>query len=141
MQNFSSNMDKKNRIKTPKRIDCAVISACTKGFGDLANDQKELMLIINERAGRHPVQLLPRNDIITWMAQDGVVEQLSIEPSHENFSDVLVEISGRGLLVAELMSDANLNDHEDALRSSAQSATFWLIDSAGSTGGLVSPER
>jgi hypothetical protein len=86
---IESSPDKSGAFIVP----CAVIYA-----GDL------LAVAIEARSGRHPVQIGPKNDSITWICSDGVAEKLDLggATGREDFLRIQQEIDSEGLLVTEV---------------------------------------
>lgn len=103
---------------SPSIVNCAVIHA-----------GNEVLLAIEAREGRYPVNVIQTSPIVQWIGHDGLLEQLGFsapygEADRARLSD---EIMGHGLLVAEFRDMTNLGDDP---------ASHWLMGT-----GHVSPRE
>lgn len=99
-------------IAAAAAIDCAIVRAgpC-------------VLLAIERRTGRYPVQLQSVYPQISWLCADGKTERLALSANTSDLERLVQEVSKDGLLVAEL---------DDISSGPADCATHWLLqDTAG----------
>lgn len=101
-------------------VDCAVFRA-------ESNCSVELMLCIAPRDGRHPVQKVENAQTLTWACADGRLESAGIAPEHPDHVDVLREITGDGLLIAEFADRSDVVTREQVLAGVAD--RYWVLSS------------
>lgn len=99
-------------------INCAVVRA------NGPHEEDDLMLLIQERANRHPV--IPIIDItglqpgvIAWQCHDGLTEELAIEVGSADFQAVMQAITSEGLLI----KDCQVTDDPQS--------GYWIMQGCG----------
>ncbi len=93
------------------QIACAVIHA-----GEC------ILLALEHRVGRHPVQLLSAGFKIRWLCADGQIEFVDLSAHQEEHERLVQEMARGGLLVAEL---------GDITPGPVDGASHWLLQTPG----------
>jgi hypothetical protein len=86
----------------------------------------ELMLAIEARAGRAPVQIVSLDPRIHWVCADGTHEELVWSASGRagDYARLIRHVQGEGLLVAEI---------HDLARPSDAPADHWILVATGTS--------